>query len=162
MFLFGRSAWPRSCAVLIPSPGRPRITQHAPASLFLTESNLMQKLNSTSTAPGATLLRKLHEATEAPAAQRTSLFGPMFVRKAAQPVPTAGKKPTPLTVAPSAMRCSPGEVPAHGDDFRDDDPAHVHNRHLRETAAAHAALLASFKTIYSGPPTNPSKGPVGL
>jgi len=132
----------------------------------------MHKLNSASTAPGATLLRKLHqgtfakfhEATDAPAAQRPAggLYAPLFAfRKAAQPVPTAGKKPSTLNVAPPTMK-APGEALAHGDDSHDDDPAHTHNRHLRETAAAHAALLASFKAVYAGPSVNPSKGPVGL
>lgn len=112
----------------------------------------------------STMLGKVYEATEAPAEQRPAggLYAPLIaLRKAAQPVPTAGKKPAPLNVAPPTMK-APGESLAHGDDYDESNGAHVHNRHLRETAAAHAALLASFKAVYAGPPVNPSTGPVAL
>ncbi len=121
----------------------------------------MQKIiNSTSTAPGATLLRKLHEATEPPAAQRASFFAPMFdVRKAAPPLAT--RLPARLNVAPPTMK-APGE----GADFEAgldlDDPRHVHALQLRQSAVAHSKLLAAIRAQYVGPPTSPSTAPEPL
>lgn len=131
----------------------------------------MHKLNSASTAPGATLLRKLqqgtlaklHHVSEAPASQRSpgGLYAPLIaVRKAAQPLPTSGKKPAPLTVKPPSMR-APGE----GADFEAglnlDDPRHVHALQLRQSAAAHAALVASVKAAQT-PHPHGSTGPEPL
>jgi len=110
-------------------------------------------------------LGKLHRA--AASVQQRPADGPYdsFIKatKDAQAVkvPTAGTKATILTVKPPAMRASQEEL-AHGDGLDMAIPAQAHTRQLRETAAAHAALLASFKAVYAGPPVNPSHGPVAL
>lgn len=109
-------------------------------------------------------LGKLHHVNEAPASQRSpgGLYAPLIaVRKAAQPLPTSGKKPAPLTVKPPVMR-APGEGADYEAGVDRDDPRQVHALQLRQSAAAHAALLDSFRAVYAGPAVNPSRGPEPL
>ena len=43
-----------------------------------------------------------------------------------------------------------------------ENPLHEHARQLHESAAAHAALLASIKAVHAGQAVNASTGPAAL
>ena len=101
--------------------------------------------------------------------QREGMFGPMFaatraacaeaLAKAAtpQPVSTAGKMPRAADASKVPTMKQPGGDFGVALDI--DNPQHVHAKMLRESAAEHERLLASFRAVYAGPAVNPATGP---
>jgi hypothetical protein len=93
---------------------------------------------------------------------KSQFFEVAFARTKAQPVAkaitinTAGKPPTPADTASVPRMKAPGEGYDDGLDMA--DPQQRHARDLRETAAAHGALLAAMKVALK-PQTSASTGP---
>ena len=75
--------------------------------------------------------------------------------------PQPANKPIALSVKPPLMR-APGERVNFSTDFDPENPLHEHARQLHESAAAHAALLASIKAVHAGQAVNASTGPAAL
>ena len=76
--------------------------------------------------------------------------------------PSPPVKPVARSVKPPGMRAPAGASVNFSADFDPENPLHEHARQLHESAAAHAALMASIKAVHAGQAVNASTGPAAL
>ena len=130
---------------------------------------LLKRTMSNARADDLGTLMKMHVTTDAPTPQRPAggLFAPMFattkassIAKAALPVPDA--MPRQIGTLPAAI---PNALIAERQNIaqRFGDPSALSSVLHRETADAHAALIAQIKAIHNAEPgRHPSTGPEAL